>query len=31
MVPEVGHYLQVQAPEVTAAAVARMVDQVTHA
>jgi len=31
MVPGVGHYPQVQAPEVTAAAVSRLVDQVTHA
>jgi pimeloyl-ACP methyl ester carboxylesterase len=31
MVPEVGHYPQVQAPEVTATAVGRLIDQVTHA
>lgn len=31
MVPEVGHYPQVQAPEVTAAAVGRLIDQVIHA
>lgn len=31
MVPDVGHYPQAQAPEITAAAVTRLVDQVTHA
>jgi pimeloyl-ACP methyl ester carboxylesterase len=31
MVPEVGHFPQAQAPEVTAAAVVRLIDQVTHA
>lgn len=31
MVPEVGHFPQVQAPEVTAAAVTRLIDNVTHA
>lgn len=31
MVPEVGHFPQVQAPEVTAAAVTRLIDDVTHA
>lgn len=31
MVPGVGHYPQVQAPEVVAAAIARLLDQVGHA
>jgi len=31
MVPDVGHFPQVQAPQVTAAAVSRLIDQVTHA
>jgi pimeloyl-ACP methyl ester carboxylesterase len=31
MVPEVGHYPQVQAPEVSAAAVIRLIDHATHA
>jgi len=31
MVPDVGHFPQVQAPEVTAAAVSRLIDQATHA
>jgi pimeloyl-ACP methyl ester carboxylesterase len=31
MVPDVGHFPQVQAPEVTAAAVSRLIDEVTDA
>jgi pimeloyl-ACP methyl ester carboxylesterase len=31
MVPEIGHYPQVQAPDVTAAAVGRLIDSVSHA
>ncbi len=31
MVPEVGHFPQVQAPETTAAAVIRLIDRVAHA
>ena len=31
LVPGVGHYPQTQAPEVTAAAVADLIDRVSHA